>query len=161
MMVFPFMWYDFWGNDLPSQVEGSLRTRKEHLMPKISQASLPHQPQEERQNPTRTRISPFGWVMIILLLVLGAINFADKAVLGLAAVPIIKELHLSPAQYGLVSGSLFWLFLLSSVLVTAWSDRIGTKTVLALLATSWAIVQVATVFVFSFPALLITRIDRK
>jgi ACS family hexuronate transporter-like MFS transporter len=44
------------------------------------------------------------------------------------------------------------------VLVTAWSDRIGTQKVLALLATSWAIVQVATVvFVFSFPALLLTR----
>ena len=110
------------------------------------------------QNMSRTRISPFSWVMIILLLALGAINFADKAVLGLAAVPIIKELHLSPSQYGLVSGSLFWLFSLSSVLVTAWSDRIGTKKVLALLATTWAIVQFATVFVFSFPALLLTRV---
>ena len=109
-------------------------------------------------NKARTRISPYGWVMIILLLVLGAINFADKAVLGLAAVPIITELHLSPAQYGLVSGSLFWLFALSSVLVTGWSDRIGTKKVLALLATIWAIVQITTVFVFSFPALLLTRV---
>ena len=106
----------------------------------------------------RTHISPYGWMMIFMLLGLGVINFADKAVLGLAAVPIIKEVHLSLAQYGLVSGSLFLLFALSSVLVTGWSDRIGTKTVLALLATSWAIVQVATVFVFSFPALLITRI---
>jgi MFS transporter, ACS family, hexuronate transporter len=96
--------------------------------------------------------------MIILLLALGAINFADKAVLGLAAVPIIKELHLSPALYGLVSGSLFWLFSLASVLVTAWSDRIGTKKVLALLATTWAIVQFATMFVFSLPALLLTRV---
>ena len=106
----------------------------------------------------RTHISPYGWMMIFMLLGLGVINFADKAVLGLAAVPIIKELHLSPAQYGLVSGSLFLLYALSSVLVTGWSDRIGTKTVLALLATSWAIVQVATVFVFSFLALLLTRI---
>ena len=109
-------------------------------------------------NTARTYISPYGWVMIFMLLTLGVINFADKAVLGLAAVPIIKELHLSPAQYGLVSGSFFLLFALSSVLVTAWSDHIGTKAVLALLATSWAIVQVATVFVFSFPALLLTRI---
>jgi ACS family hexuronate transporter-like MFS transporter len=90
-------------------------------------------------NKARTPITSFSWVMIILLLVLGAINFADKAVLGLAAVPIIKELHLSPAQYGLMSGSLFWLFALSSVLVTGWSDRIGTRKVLALLATTWAL----------------------
>jgi MFS family permease len=96
--------------------------------------------------------------MIFMLLGLGVINFADKAVLGLAAVPIVKELHLSPAQYGLVSGSFFLLYALSSVSVTSWSDRIGTKRVLALLATSWAIVQLATAFVFSFPALLLTRI---
>ncbi len=127
-------------------------------MPKISQANLPHQPQEERQNLARTRITPFGWVMIVLLLVLGAINFADKAVLGLAAVPIIKELHLSPAQYGLVSSSLFWLFALSSVLVTSWADVVGTKKILGLLATTWAIVQLATVFVSTFLALLLTRI---
>jgi hypothetical protein len=82
-------------------------------MSERSQAMLPQQPQE-RHRPTRTRISPFGWVMIIMLFVLGAINFADKAVLGLAAMPIIKELHLSPVQYGVVSGSLFWLFSLSS-----------------------------------------------
>jgi MFS family permease len=109
-------------------------------------------------NNIRARISAYGWMMIFMLLCLGVINFADKAVLGLAAVPIIRELHLSPTQYGLVSGSFFLLYALSSLLVTAWSDRIGTKTVLALLATSWAIVQLATVFVFSFPALLLSRI---
>jgi MFS transporter, ACS family, hexuronate transporter len=86
--------------------------------------------------------------MIFMLLALGVINFADRALLGLAAVPIVRELHLSPTQYGLVSGSFFLLYALSSISVTALSDRIGTKKVLALLATSWAIVQVVTVFVF-------------
>ena len=69
-------------------------------------------------NTARTHISPYGWVMIFMLLGLGAINFADKAVLGLAAMPIIRELHLSPTQYGLVSGSFFLLFALSSVVVS-------------------------------------------
>jgi MFS transporter, ACS family, hexuronate transporter len=129
-------------------------------MPEMPHANLQGQKLEERegQSRTRTRISPFGWAMITLLFVLGAINFADKAVLGLAAVPIIKELYLSPAQYGLVSGSLFWLFSLSSVLVTAWADVVGTKKILALLATTWALVQFATVFVTAFLGQLITRI---
>ena len=73
-------------------------------MSKTSQRGTPQKQMRHRPNATRTPIASFGWVMIILLLVLGAINFADKAVLGLAAVPIIRELHLSPAQYGLVSG---------------------------------------------------------
>ncbi|HEY6408483.1 MAG TPA: MFS transporter, partial [Ktedonobacteraceae bacterium] len=127
-------------------------------MSEISQASLPHQPQEERQSHSHTRISPYGWVMLVMLFVLGAINFADKAVLGLAAIPIIKELHLSPAQYGVVSGSLFWLFSLSSVLVTARADVVGTKKILALLATTWALVQIATLFVTTFLGLLLTRV---
>ncbi len=109
-------------------------------------------------NTARARISAYAWIMIFLLLGLGAINFADKAVLGLAAVTISSELHLSPAQYGLVSGSFFLLYALTSIVVTAWSDRIGTKKVLTLLATSWAVVQFASVFVFSFPGLLLTRI---
>jgi MFS transporter, ACS family, hexuronate transporter len=124
---------------------------------KITQASLSHQPQEQRQSHTHTRISPYGWVMLVMLFVLGAINFADKAVLGLAAIPIIKELNLSPAQYGVVS-SLFWLFSLSSVLVTPWADVVGTKKILVLLATTWAIVQIATVFVTTFFALFLTRV---
>jgi MFS transporter, ACS family, hexuronate transporter len=114
--------------------------------------------ERDAQNLARTRVSPFGWIMIALLFSLGAINFADKALLGLAAIPIIRELDLSAAQYGLVSGSLFWLFSLSSVLVTRWADVVGTKKVLALLATTWAVVQFATVFVTSFPALLLTRV---
>jgi ACS family hexuronate transporter-like MFS transporter len=124
------------------------------------QASVQQNPLRERdaQNLARTRVSRFGWDMIALLFSLGAINFADKAVLGLAAVPIIRELDLSAAQYGLVSGSLFWLFSLSSVLVTRWADVVGTKKILALLATTWAVVQFATVFVTSFPALLLTRV---
>jgi MFS transporter, ACS family, hexuronate transporter len=125
---------------------------------KTSQGSLAQQQKEFTMNTSRIHISGFGWVMISMLFGLGVINFADKALLGLAAVPIIKELHLSPTQYGLVSSSLFWFFALSSVIVTAWSDRIGTKKVLALLATSWAIIQFTTVFVFSFPALLLTRV---
>src|SRR5437762_484496 len=120
-------------------------------MPTTSRKSSPQMQKGNMQNTAH--ISPYGWVMIILLFGLGMINFGDKAVLGLAAVPIINELHLSPTQYGAVSSSLFWLFAPSSVLVTAWSDSIGTKKVLGLLATTWAIVQFATLFVFTFPAL--------
>ena len=127
-------------------------------MSEVSQASLPQQPQKERHRSTRTHIAPFGWVMILMLFVLGAINFADKAVLGLAAMPIMKELRLSPVQYGVVSGSLFWLFSLSSVLVTPWADSAGTKKLLALLATTWALGQFATVFIASFLGLLLTRV---
>ncbi len=54
----------------------------------MSQANLHDQQlaEREKQSPTRTRISQLGWAIITLLFVLGAINFADKAVLGLGVV---------------------------------------------------------------------------
>lgn len=106
-------------NGTPPNMKKVIFKGEDISMSKTSQRGTPQQQMRHRLHATRTPIGSFGWVMIILLLVLGAINFADKAMLGLAAVPIIKELHLSPAQYGLVSSSLFWLFALSSVLVTA------------------------------------------
>ena len=38
------------------------------------------------------------------------INFADKAVLGLTAVPMMKELDLTPKEFGLIASSFFLLF---------------------------------------------------
>src|SRR5262245_17299732 len=46
-----------------------------------------------------------AWTVVTLLFFYSVINFFDKLVLGLAAVPIMKELGLTPAQYGLVASS--------------------------------------------------------
>jgi len=113
---------------------------------------------EASPTASRTKVSRVGWAMIAFLFVLGTINFADKAVVGFAAVPMINELHLSPFQWGLITGGFFWLFSLSSVLVGSWSDTVGTKGVLSLLGATWALVQFATVFIFTFPLLLMSRI---
>jgi hypothetical protein len=45
------------------------------------------------------------------------LNGADRAVLGLAAVPILKELGLTPAEYGVLSGTVFFLFGLAAIMV--------------------------------------------
>jgi MFS transporter, ACS family, D-galactonate transporter len=37
--------------------------------------------------------------VVVLLFILMVINFADKAVVGIAAVPIMQELQLGPHQY--------------------------------------------------------------
>lgn len=115
-------------------------------------------PTEVSRTTPRAKVSRVGWGMIAFLFVLGTINFADKAVIGFASVPMVNELHLSPVQWGLITGGFFWLFSLSSVLVGSWSDRVGTKRVLALLGATWALVQFATLFVVTFPFLLLSRV---
>ena len=51
-----------------------------------------------------------AWLIIALLFLFMVINFADKAVIGIAAVPIMQELKLSPSQFGLIGSSFFCCF---------------------------------------------------
>ncbi|HEX7735690.1 MAG TPA: MFS transporter [Ktedonobacteraceae bacterium] len=97
-------------------------------------------------------------VLVFFLSVLGAINFADRAVIGLAGPVIIAEMHLSASQWGLVGSSFFLLFSLSSLIVPAWSDWVGTRKIMAGLAVIWSLVQLATLVIASFLPLLISRI---
>src|SRR3974377_325828 len=56
-----------------------------------------------------------AWLMVALLFLFMLINFADKAVIGIAAVPIMQELQLSPRQFGLIGSSFFLLFSVSAI----------------------------------------------
>jgi MFS transporter, ACS family, D-galactonate transporter len=51
-----------------------------------------------------------AWIVVGLLFLFMLINFADRAVLGLAAVPIMQELGLSHTQFGLIGASFFTFF---------------------------------------------------
>ncbi|MFJ7746743.1 MFS transporter [Peribacillus sp. NPDC097295] len=104
------------------------------------------------------RVSKTAWVVIILLFLLTVISNADKAIIGFASVSIIKELGLTPEQWGVVGSVFFLLYSLSAVLGGALADRIGTRIVIVGMVAIWSIVQFSTLFVTSFSYLLITRI---
>jgi hypothetical protein len=48
-----------------------------------------------------------AWAVVAMLFLFMLINFADKAVLGLSAGPIIEELKLTHTQFGQVGSSFF------------------------------------------------------
>jgi MFS transporter, ACS family, hexuronate transporter len=107
---------------------------------------------------SKGKISKAAWIIISLLFLLTVISNADKAIIGFASVPIMKELGLSPEQWGFVGSIFFFLYSISAVLVGALADKIGTKKVIAGMAAIWALVQLATVFVSSYSWLLVTRL---
>src|SRR5579863_6176077 len=100
-----------------------------------------------------------AWTVVILLFFYSVINFFDKLVLGLAAVPIMKELQLSPAQYGLVASSFYWLYAVSGVLVGLFLvNRIQSKWLLLILVAIWSIAQAPVAFSSGLGALVACRI---
>jgi MFS transporter, ACS family, D-galactonate transporter len=105
------------------------------------------------------RRTPKGsWLIVALLFLFMLINFADKAVVGLAAVPMMKELNLSPSQFGLVGSSFFLLFSLSAVVTGFIVNRVQTRWVLLVMSLAWALTQFPMVGTVGFATLLACRI---
>ncbi|WP_406633295.1 MFS transporter [Amycolatopsis sp. WGS_07] len=99
-----------------------------------------------------------GWVVTGLLLVFMLINFADKAVLGLAAKPLMHDLGLSPEAYGLISSGFYFLFSISAIVVGFVSNRVPTKWILLALGLIWALTQAPMLGTVGFGAVLVSRI---
>ena len=108
---------------------------------------------------TPTRETPKGaWTITFLLFLFMLVNFADKIVVGLAAVPIMKELQLEPKEFGLLGSSFFFLFSISAIVVGFIVNRVPTRWVLLVLALIWALAQFPMVGTIGFTTLLICRI---
>lgn len=98
------------------------------------------------------------WVVLVLLFFGAVINFADKSIVGLAAVPIMKGLNLSYAEWGLVGSSYYWLYPVTGIFGAAWADRVGAKKVLGLLMLVWAVLQFGVLAITALPLFIIYRI---
>ncbi|WP_338449815.1 MFS transporter [Niallia oryzisoli] len=111
-----------------------------------------------KKNTKESKLSKRTWIVIALLFLLTAISNIDKAVIGFASVPIMKELGLTPEQWGLVGSVFFLLYSLSAVFGGVLADKYGTRIVIAGMVVLWCLIQFSTLFVSSFAFLLITRI---
>ena len=99
-----------------------------------------------------------AWIMVCLLFLFMLINFADRAVLGLAAVPIMRELGLSHTQFGLIATSFFTLFSVGGVIGGFLVNRVASKWVLAALALIWSLCQLPMILSVSVAALVVNRV---
>jgi len=99
-----------------------------------------------------------AWIVVALLFMFMVVNFADKAVLGIAAVPIMQELELGPRQFGLVGSSFFLLLAVSSVATGFLVNRVRTRWVLLAMGFIWALIQFPMIGSVGFETLVACRI---
>lgn len=101
---------------------------------------------------------PLRWTIVSLLFFVQIVNSLDKAVMGLAAVPIMRELHLTPQQYGVVASSFYSLYALSTLVVAMlFANRVPPRMILIVLLVAWSTVQLPILFAASFVVLVICR----
>lgn len=100
-----------------------------------------------------------AYAVLIMLFLFQTINFFDKLVFGLSAVPMMKELSLSPKEFGLIGSSFFLLFSLSGMAVGLFVvGRFPVKWILMLLAAIWSVTQLPVFFSSSVAVLVVCRI---
>ncbi|GAB91360.1 putative major facilitator superfamily transporter [Gordonia rhizosphera NBRC 16068] len=99
-----------------------------------------------------------AWVITVMLMVLMMINFADKAVLGLAATSIRAEFGLTAQQYGTISSAFFLLFSISALVVGHLADRFSTRKVLIVLALIWSAAMLPVIGPAGFTVILLSRV---
>jgi MFS transporter, ACS family, D-galactonate transporter len=104
------------------------------------------------------RPSRYAWVIVLLLFLFMLINFADKAVIGLAAVPIMKDLELTPSQFGLVGSSFFFLYAVSGIVTGFVVNRIQTRWALLAMGLIWAVAQFPMAGSVGFTTLIACRV---
>jgi len=87
------------------------------------------------------------------------LNFFDKLVLGLAAVPMMRDLSISPAKFGYIGSSFFLLYAVSGIVTGLFLiGRVKVKWILAGLAILWSVSQLAVFFTNSFMMIVAGRI---
>jgi MFS family permease len=99
-----------------------------------------------------------AWTTVALVFLFMLINFADKAVMGLASVPIMDDLGLSHEQFGLLGSAFFLLFSLSGVAVGFLANRIDTKPLMGVMALVWGGALLLPSVAATFQALLASRV---
>ena len=99
-----------------------------------------------------------AWIVVGMMFFFMLINFADKAVIGLAAVPIMTELKLTNTEFGWIGSTFFFLFSISAVLVGFLVNHVKTKWVLAISALIWALAQLPMIGTVSLSVLIASRI---
>ena len=104
--------------------------------------------------PTQTG----AWLIVALLFLFMLTNFADKAAIGIAAVPIMQELKLSPSEFGLIGSSFFLLFALSAIITGFVANRVQTRWLLSGMGLVWALTQFPMMGATGFGTLLACRV---
>lgn len=97
------------------------------------------------------------WIILGFLFLLSVLNYTDKAILGLAAQPIMSELNLSYDQFGLVGSVFFVTYAVGGIFIGVLTYRINTKYLLMMIAVGWTISLASAYFVESLAHLMLLR----
>jgi sugar phosphate permease len=99
-----------------------------------------------------------SYVLVVLVIVY-TFNFIDRQIVGILAVPIKAELHLSDSQLGLMGGLAFALFYtLLGIPIARLADRVSRTGIMTAALALWSLMTAMCGFTHSFAQLFMARV---
>ncbi|WP_176079825.1 MFS transporter [Paraburkholderia tropica] len=99
----------------------------------------------------------YRYVIALLLFLAGAINYMDRAALGVVAPILNHDLNMTPAQLGVVFSSFFVGYSLFAFIGGYFADRFGPHRVFSFAMGGWSLVCGLTSTATGFASLLVLR----
>jgi MFS family permease len=115
-------------------------------------------PETSKNSMSETTDSAKAWKIAIALAVFMMINFFDKVMLGLVAVPMMDELELTPQQFGAIGSSFFWLFAIGGVAGGFLANRFPTRLLVLCMIVIWSVCQLPIAFAASITTIIACRL---
>ena len=100
-----------------------------------------------------------AYIILGMLFLFQTLNFFDKLVFGLSAVPMMRDLAITPGQFGQLGSAFFLLYAISGVFVgLVLTGRMRSKWLLLILALIWSAAQLPVYITGSLAVLAFCRI---
>jgi MFS family permease len=99
-----------------------------------------------------------SYVLVVLVIVY-TFNFIDRQIVGILAVPIKAELHLTDSQLGLMGGLAFALFYtLLGIPIARMADRVSRTSIMTAALAVWSLMTALCGLTHSFAQLFLARV---
>lgn len=106
-----------------------------------------------RSGATRVRL-----IILILITLATVLNYLDRAVMGVAAPSMTKELGISPAMMGIIFSAFSWTYAIAQVPGGMMLDRLGTRVTYGLSLAVWSLFTLMHGFAQNVASLLSFRL---
>jgi MFS family permease len=116
---------------------------------------------DTRGNAPASADAPFtaGLVPLLVLVTAYILNFVDRQILGVLAVPITAELHLTDTELGLLAGPAFaLLYTILGIPIARLADRHNRIRIIAVCCATWSFFTAACGLAQNFTHLCLARI---
>lgn len=97
------------------------------------------------------------WAIVLTFLIVW-VAYLDRINLAVAGVEIIKDLHLTLTEFGLISTSFFITYAIFQVPSGIWAERWGPRRLLAAALTWWSTFTALTAAAWNFISMFIIRL---